>query len=111
MPERSALGEFEMLTLAAVLRLGDGAYGAAVFGELQRSGRSAAMGAVYTTLTRLEARGLLESKTGQPTPVRGGRRTKVYHLTEAGRRQLSVAVGRLGALLAGTSLDPGWVAP
>lgn len=108
MPERSGLGEFEMLTLAAVLRLGDGAYGAAVFGELESSGRRASMGAVYTTLSRLEARGLLTSATGRPTPVRGGRRTKVYRLTETGRDQLSVAIGRLSALLAGTALDPGW---
>ena len=97
-----------MLALAAVLRLGEGAYGAAVFAELERTGRTTAMGAVYTTLTRLERRGLLTAEIGPPTPVRGGRRTKVYRLTSEGQAQLSAAIRRLGSLLAGTSLDPEW---
>ena len=89
------------------MRLGQGAYGAAVFGEVERTGRAVAIGAVYTTLARLEGRGLLESRTGQPTPVRGGRRTRLYHLTPAGRNELAVAVNRIEQLLKGTDLDLG----
>ena len=107
MPERNALGEFEMLVLAAVLRLGSGAYGAAVFGEVERTGRAVSMGAVYTTLARLESRGLVESRTGPPTQVRGGRRKKLYELTAPGRAELSTSVGRLRSLLAGTELQLG----
>ena len=72
MPERRGLGEFEMLTLAAVLRLREGAYGAAVFAELERTGRTTAMGAVYTTLTRLERRGLLTAEIGATDTGAGG---------------------------------------
>lgn len=108
MPERNALGEFEMLLLAAVLRLGDGGYGAAVYGEVERTGRPVSMGAVYTTLARLEGRGLLESRVEAPTPVRGGRRTKVYTLTPEGRAELQLSLTRLQSLLEGTglTLDP-----
>lgn len=107
MPERNALGEFETLVLAAVLRLGAGAYGAAVYGEVDRTGRSVSMGAVYTTLARLESRGLLSARTGAPTPVRGGRRTRLYRLTAEGRRELATSIGRLRRLLEGTDLQLG----
>ena len=60
-----ALGEFELLLLSAVLRLGDEAYGAQVVREIQRrTGRETSSGAVYTGLDRLEARGLLTSAVG-----------------------------------------------
>ena len=77
----AALGEFEQLVLLAVLRLGEDAYGAAIRRELvECAGRDASPGAIFTTLERLEARGLVRSRFGEPTPERGGRRKRYYQL-------------------------------
>lgn len=86
----NVLGEFEQLVLLAVLRLEDDAYGAAIRRELlERAGRDASPGAVFTTLERLEARGLVRSRFGEPTPERGGRRKRYYQLRAEGTRALS----------------------
>ena len=87
-----SLGEFEQLVMFAVLRLDDGAYGATVREELrQRAGREVSPGALFTTLERLEARGLVTSRYGDPTPERGGRRKRFYRLTGEGRRALATS--------------------
>lgn len=79
------LGDFEQLVLLGVLRLGDDAYGAAIRQEIhERSRRDVSINAVYTTLDRLEKKGLLRSWMGEPTAQRGGRRRKFYQLTPAG---------------------------
>lgn len=84
------LGEFEQLVMLTVLRLGDAAYSAAVRQELQeRAGRDVSPGAVFTTLERLEDRGLVTSRYGDPTPERGGRRKRYYRLRSDGRRALA----------------------
>src|ERR671915_8751 len=83
----SVLGEFEQLVLLGVLRLepNDAAYGDAIRREIHaRSGRDVSINAVYTTLDRLERKGLLKSWVGEPTPQRGGRRRKFYPLRPAG---------------------------
>ena len=81
----TALGDFEQLVLLGVLRLGDDAYGAAIRQEIHaRSGRDVSINAVYTTLDRLENKGMLRSSIGDPTPQRGGRRRKFYALRPAG---------------------------
>ena len=85
-----SIGEFEQLILLALLRLGDDAYGVTVRREIEsRTGRIISSGAVYTALERLEARGYVSSELGEPTPQRGGRRKKFYHLEPAGARALS----------------------
>jgi PadR family transcriptional regulator PadR len=85
-----SLGEFEQLVMCAVLRLGDAAYGASVRQELKdRAGRDVSPGAVFTTLERLEARGLVASRYGEPTAERGGRRKRFYRLEPDGRRALA----------------------
>src|SRR3954453_9533477 len=69
-----ALGDFEQLVLFGVRRLADGAYGAAIRQEIHaRSGRDVSINAVYTTLDRLQAKGLLRSWTGEPTAARAAR--------------------------------------
>jgi PadR family transcriptional regulator len=81
------LGDFEQLVLFGVLRLElqDSAYGAAIRQEIHgRSGRDVSINAVYTTLDRLEGKGLLKSWVGDPTPQRGGRRRRFYALRPAG---------------------------
>lgn len=87
-----ALGDFEQLVLMGVLRLDTEAYGAAIRQEIHaRCGRDVSINAVYTTLDRLERKGLLRSWTGDPTPQRGGRRRKFYALRPAGLTALRQA--------------------
>jgi len=84
-----SLGEFEQLLLFAVLRLSDDAYGARIRQEIEeRTGRSVSAGAVYTGLDRLEQRGLVTSREGEATPVRGGRRKRYYKLEPRGAASL-----------------------
>lgn len=96
------LGDFEQLVLMGVLRLGEGAYGAAIRQEIHaRSGRDVSINAVYTTLDRLETKGLLRSWTGDPTPQRGGRRRKFYALRPAGLAAMQQAYQTFRAMADG----------
>ena len=89
MKESASLGEFEQLVLLTMLRLGPEAYGASVQAEIEeRSRRSVSISAVYTTLDRLETKGLVRSRIGDSTPQRGGKRKKHYEITPAGTRAL-----------------------
>lgn len=79
------LGEFEYLLLSAAARLGDGAYGAAIRREIEgATKRRCSIGALYTTLDRLEAKGLVRSWMGDPTPQRGGRQKRMVRVTGKG---------------------------
>jgi PadR family transcriptional regulator len=99
----SVLGDFEQLVLLGVLRLEqDSAYGAAIRQEIHaRSGRDVSINAVYTTLDRLESKGLLKSWVGDPTPQRGGRRRKFYALRPAGVAAIRQAYRTLTAMADG----------
>ena len=98
----AALGDFEQLVLFGVLRLEDEAYGAAIRQEIHaRSGRDVSINAVYTTLDRLEAKGLLRSWVGDPTPQRGGRRRKCYAMRPVGVAALRQAYHALTAMAVG----------
>ena len=86
------LGEFEQLVLLALARLGDDAYGVTIRQTLiERAGRRASFGAIYSTLRRLEDKGLVRSAYGDPEPVRGGRAKKHVALTARGRAALRQA--------------------
>ncbi len=103
----TALGDFEQLVLFGVLRLEDEAYGAAIRQEIHaRSGRDVSINAVYTTLDRLEAKGLLRSWIGEPTAQRGGRRRKFYALRPAGVAALRQAYRAVAAMTVGLE---GWL--
>ncbi len=79
------LGEFEYLLLSAAARLGDNAYGAAIRQEIEGATESrCSIGALYTTLDRLEAKGLLKTWMGDPTPQRGGRPKRMVRVTGKG---------------------------
>ncbi|HWF46766.1 MAG TPA: PadR family transcriptional regulator [Bryobacteraceae bacterium] len=79
------LGEFEYLLLTAAARLGDTAYGAAIRHEIEETtGRRCSIGALYTTVDRLEAKGLLKTWMGESTPQRGGRAKRMIHVTAKG---------------------------
>jgi PadR family transcriptional regulator PadR len=86
------LGEFEHLVLLAILRLGEEAYGLTIRNEIQeRTGREPAPGALYTTLDRLEDKGLLTSSMGDPTPQRGGRAKRFVKVSATGMKALNEA--------------------
>ena len=96
------LGRLELAALLAVARLGDDAYGLAVRADLtDRTGRDYSVGAVYTTLQRLEDKGLLRSRASEPLPVRGGRSRRHFTVTGAGARALREAERHAAALWAG----------
>lgn len=98
----AALGDFEQLVLLGVLRLENDAYGAAIRQEIHaRSGRDVSINAVYTTLDRLEKKGLLHSWVGEPTAARGGRRRKFYALRPAGTAAIRQAYQALQSMAAG----------
>src|ERR1700752_2000565 len=101
-PYGSILGEFEQLVLLALLRLGNGAFGAAIHREIvTRTARDLPAAAVYVTLDRLEAKKMVVSYVGSPTPERGGRRRKHYLLDTAGQRALARAYCTFGMMTAG----------
>ena len=84
------IGEFEYLMLSAASRLGEDAYGASIRQEIkQATGRSCSIGALYTTLDRLEKKGLVKTWLGEPTPQRGGRAKRVVRVTAKGARAAS----------------------
>jgi PadR family transcriptional regulator, regulatory protein PadR len=88
------LGDFEQLVLLALLRLGDDAYGLSVQSELKaRAGRAASIGAIYTTLDRLEEKALVKSALGESTPERGGRAKRIFTVTATGRAALRQSIG------------------
>ncbi len=96
------LGDFEQLVLLALFRLGPEAYGATIRREIeQRTGRDLAMSAVYVTIDRLEAKGLVRTRIGEPTAARGGRRRKHVMLPPAGRRAVNLAYRRFKAMVEG----------
>ncbi|HJO04226.1 MAG TPA: helix-turn-helix transcriptional regulator [Acidobacteriota bacterium] len=79
------LGELEHILLLAVMRLGEGAYGVRIRQEiLERTGRSVALGAIYPTMDRLEAKGYVSSRRSEPTPERGGRAKRLFRLEPDG---------------------------
>src|SRR5580704_12890204 len=88
MPKRSYLSDFELMVMLALMRLGDDAYGVPISREIeQQSGREVALGSVYATLERLEARGMVTSHMGKPTAARGGRAKRYFRITQSGIRK------------------------
>lgn len=85
------VAEFEELVLLAILKLDSGAYGAAIHELLEDAGRRTAIGALYTTLSRLEEKGFVSSWMGEATPERGGRAKKFFKVLASGQRALRQA--------------------
>jgi PadR family transcriptional regulator PadR len=87
MPKPNYLGEFELLVMLTVLRLGDDAYGVPISREIGRqTGRDVAFGTVYSTLERLQEKGFVRSNLGDATWERGGRAKRYFRVTSAGLR-------------------------
>jgi PadR family transcriptional regulator PadR len=99
------LGEFEQIVLLAILRLGENAYGVTICEEIAaKTDRDPSPGALYNTLTRLEDKGLLKSRLGDPTAARGGRAKRFVKLTGQGIAAIARAQRAYQNLLQGVPL-------
>ncbi len=89
MGKNKYLGEFEIVVLATLVRLGEDAYGMTIRRQIEeRSGRSVSIGSLYATLRRLEAKGYVSTVLGEPTQERGGRAKRYFRLEAAGAEAL-----------------------
>jgi PadR family transcriptional regulator PadR len=89
MREHSYLGEFELILLLTILRLGEDAYGVPLTRELSMlRGKDVSVGSVYAALDRLELKGLITSSLGESSPERGGRAKRYFRVTEEGLRSV-----------------------
>jgi DNA-binding PadR family transcriptional regulator len=99
------IGEFEELVLLAILSQGDNAYGVTILEALQEAtNRSVTIGSLYTTLSRLEEKGLVRSWLGEPTPERGGRAKRHYEINGSAQsllREVQAARHRLESRILG----------
>ncbi|PYS29245.1 MAG: PadR family transcriptional regulator [Acidobacteria bacterium] len=102
MTKRDYLGNFELMVMLALIRLGENAYGVPICRELEeRSGREVAVGSVYAALERLEDKGFVASELGDATPERGGRAKRYFRVTARGLREVRETQRTLMALWKG----------
>jgi PadR family transcriptional regulator PadR len=102
---QAGLGEFEQIVLLAILRLGDAAYAVTIRDEIAScTDREPTAGALYTTLDRLEEKGLVTVRIGDPTPQRGGRAKRYFTVTAKGIRAVARVQRSYRRLLDGISL-------
>jgi DNA-binding PadR family transcriptional regulator len=100
-------GHFEQLVLVATARLTPDAYGLSIREDIAaRTGRDVSIGAVYSTLERLEQKGLIASRMGDPRPERGGRAKRLFALTPAGATALRACRTAQNRMWAGLRLRP-----
>jgi len=105
MSQPASLGEFEQVVLLAILRLGEKAYGVTIRAEIARcTDREPTAGALYTTLDRLEEKGLVVSRFGDPTPQRGGRAKRYFRVSSEGVAAVARAQQAYRRLLKGLTL-------
>lgn len=98
----ATLGELEQLVMLALVRLGDEAYGVTVHEAIRaRTDRETSFATIYTTLARLESKGLVTSFVGDPTPERGGRAKKHFTITGSGRAALRRSLSDLRSMVKG----------
>lgn len=89
MAKQNYLGEFELMVLLTIVRLGEEAYGVPLARELTAMrGRDVAVGSVYAALERLEDKGFISSALGEATPERGGRAKRYFRITQQGLRSV-----------------------
>jgi len=102
MAARPPLQEFELVVVLAVLGLGDGAYPLAIRDAIEaRTKRPVSRAAVFITLERLEDKGLLTSRFGDPTPVRGGRAKRYFSAKPAAVHAVQQSLDTVSAMKAG----------
>lgn len=96
-----SLAEFELLVMLAALRLGpDEAYTVSIAEDIrQRTGRPVRRANVYTTLSRLEAKGLVATRRGEPRPERGGRPPRLVTVRADGLAAVRATTGAIQAMV------------
>lgn len=105
------LGEFEQIVLLAVLRQAGEGYGMSIRREIERlTGRGVSIGAIYSTLERLERKGFLSSREGDATPVRGGRARRHFELHPRGHHALLASREMLERMWEGVEAAGGYEA-
>jgi DNA-binding PadR family transcriptional regulator len=101
------VAEFELRVLLTVLRCGEDANPVAVHADLEaRAKKKYSLGAVYVTLDRLDRKGLLSSRLGEPVAARGGRPRRYYAVSRRGRALLKTECSTMERLWAGLGLVP-----
>lgn len=104
------LGDLEQIVMLATLRLEGDGYGVTIQDVIRRAtGRDPTIGTIHKTLVRLEAKGMIASRMGEPSPVRGGRAKRFYKVTPAGLKALRASMNAIRRLADGLSvgLEPG----
>ena len=102
MARRGYLGNFELMVLLAVVRLDETAYGVTISRELEvTTKRTVGIASVYNALDRLEKKGLVTSRLGDPTPERGGRAKRFFRVTGKGIKAVRTARETLTSLWKG----------
>ncbi|HET7374150.1 MAG TPA: PadR family transcriptional regulator [Gemmatimonadaceae bacterium] len=105
MPKGDFLGEFEVLILAALQRLGDDAYAVTIKRDIeQRAKRPASLGAIHAALGRLADKGFVKFRISDPLPVPGGRARKYSLITPAGTRALRNSTAALARMIDGLAI-------
>jgi DNA-binding PadR family transcriptional regulator len=98
------IGEFEYLILSSAARLGTDAYGASIRSEIENAtGCRCSIGALYTTLDRLEEKGFVRTWMGEPTRERGGRSKRLVQVTASGVKEASVFFRAISRISKGAS--------
>ena len=106
MADEYQLDTTELLLLMAMMRLGSQAYGVPLREEvMERSGRSISRAATYVALDRLEERGFVKSRLGEPTKERGGRAKRFYEIRAGGVRAVNEMLSGVGCMAKGLGLE------
>jgi DNA-binding PadR family transcriptional regulator len=113
MADPISLGQFEQLVLAAILALGENAYGVTIHAKVEEltQPRKVKLGAVYATLDRLEDKRLIASWLSEPTKQRGGRSRRHYRLEKTGSAALqesALAARRIYETITKNARGPAW---
>jgi len=100
------IGEFEELVLLTIANLAKDAYGVAILNDIsERANRKLSIGALHSTLTRLEEKGYISSYLGEPTNERGGRRKRFFELTDSAVTELNNMKALRDQLWAGSKIN------
>jgi len=100
------IGEFEELVLLTIANLTDEAYGVAILNDIsERANRKLSIGALHSTLTRLEEKGYITSFLGEPTRERGGRRKRYFKITDSAKLALANMKALRDQLWAGAKIN------
>lgn len=106
------IGEFEYLLLASILRLGEDAYGVTIRLDIEKvTGRRCSIGAVYTTLDRLESKNFIKTWMGEATAQRGGRPKRMAQATAQGIKAAKDFYTTVLRATRGVGRAKGWVRP